>query len=135
MLARANGRRGAPRLKRAIAAYEYTPTKNDFERLFLQICTDAGFPEPQVNQWLPDQAVEVDFFWPELGLIVETDGFDTHGSRRAFNDDRKRDRRLKAVAGYEVYRFTWEHLTGDPDEVAETLRSSGSSARRRPRAA
>ena len=30
----------------------------------------------------------VDFLWPELRLIVEVDGYGTHGNRAAFEADR-----------------------------------------------
>jgi very-short-patch-repair endonuclease len=46
-------------------------------------------------------------------LIVETDGFETHGTRAAFVRDRRRDRRLRR-AGYAVERFTWDDIFFDP---------------------
>ena len=49
---------------------------------------------------------EVDFYWPRHGLIVETDGWETHGTRAAFEADRAKDAALTA-AGYRVVRFTW----------------------------
>jgi very-short-patch-repair endonuclease len=55
----------------------------------------------------PDHGhVEVDFFWPTHNLIVETDSWQTHGDRAAFERDRARDAAL-AAAGYRVVRFTW----------------------------
>ena len=48
---------------------------------------------------------EVDFFWPEQRLIVETDGRGTHLTPAAFERDRARDARLLAL-GYRVLRFT-----------------------------
>ena len=52
---------------------------------------------------------EVDFFWPDHDVIVETDGWRTHGHRRAFEDDRARDAMLQAH-GYTVVRFTWRQV-------------------------
>jgi very-short-patch-repair endonuclease len=49
---------------------------------------------------------EVDFFWPKQMLIVETDGWETHGTRAAFEADRARDAALMA-AGLRVVRFSW----------------------------
>ena len=51
-----------------------------------------------------------DFHWPGHDLIVETDGWDSHSTRAAFEDDRAKDAALTA-AGYRVVRFTW--LTED----------------------
>jgi very-short-patch-repair endonuclease len=55
-------------------------------------------------------------------LIVETDGHRVHGTRQAFERDRRRDR-LLLLAGWRVVRFTWRQPLQDPDEVAETIRT------------
>ena len=41
--------------------------------------------------------------------MVETDGWQAHGHRRAFESDRARDAELHA-AGYVVLRFTWRQV-------------------------
>jgi very-short-patch-repair endonuclease len=124
VLARGAGRSGAPRLRRAIAHHEETATRSELERRFLEVCEDAGLPQPQTNLWL--EGMEVDFSWPAIRLVVETDGFDTHGSRQAFERDRARDQRLLA-AGFRVMRVTWRQLRDDPDAVAERLRQAANS--------
>jgi very-short-patch-repair endonuclease len=58
---------------------------------------------------------------PEHRLVAELDGYDTHGTRRAFERDRERDRKLQ-VAGYRVIRITWRQLTDEPDTIASELR-------------
>lgn len=40
---------------------------------------------------------------------METDGWGTHGHRRAFESDRARDAMLQAH-GYTVVRFTWRQV-------------------------
>jgi very-short-patch-repair endonuclease len=42
-------------------------------------------------------------------------------SRSAFENDRARDLKLKLLT-FEVVRFTWRQLTGDPKGVAAALR-------------
>jgi very-short-patch-repair endonuclease len=64
----------------------------------------------------------VDFRWREQRLIVETDGYEAHGTRTAFERDRARDAGLTA-AGYVILRFTWRQLTEDAATVAATVRS------------
>lgn len=64
--------------------------------------------------------VVADFAWPELKLIVETDGWAAHGTRRAFAGDRRRDRRLDA-AGWRVIRFTWYEVEHEPERVMQEL--------------
>ena len=63
-----------------------------------------------------------DFLWPDLRLIVETDGARTHNTDTAFHADRRRDVELR-VQGYETLRFTWDHVLHDPLWVERALRS------------
>ena len=65
---------------------------------------------------------EVDFLWRNAKLIVETDGYETHGGRAAFHRDRTRDARL-GMMGYSVQRFSYQHVVREPAFVAETVRS------------
>jgi very-short-patch-repair endonuclease len=104
----ANGHRGATALARAIAR-EPRFTRSAFEARVLRLVRQNGLPEPLTNTVLsaPDHPrLEVDLFWPAHRLIVETDGFETHGTRAAFEADRARDAALQA-AGFRVLRFTW----------------------------
>jgi hypothetical protein len=52
---------------------------------------------------------------------VETDGWDDHGTKSAFESDRERDAWLVA-RGFRVIRFTWRQLTTEGPRVAATLR-------------
>jgi very-short-patch-repair endonuclease len=59
-----------------------------------------------VAELAPDHPrLDPDFCWPTHHLIVETDGWDTHRTRAAFQDDRRRDAALTAD-GWRVVRFT-----------------------------
>jgi very-short-patch-repair endonuclease len=53
-------------------------------------------------------------------LVVEIDGFAFHGSRHAFERDRRRDADLVA-AGYRVVRFTWRQIKHEPEAVVARL--------------
>lgn len=123
LLARAGGHRGAGRLRAAVAK-PIAPTRNELERAMHEICRGAGLPEPRVNEWLPlpnGTGFRPDFWWPEHRLVVETDGFEQHGTRHAFGHDRARDRRLKLIADIETARFTWEEVILTPTTVAAEL--------------
>ena len=80
----------------------------------------AGLPPPRVNY--ERGPYSLDFFWPELGLVIETDGARTHNTDAAFHADRRRDVNLK-VAGLETVRFTWDHIVNDRDWVVRALRA------------
>jgi very-short-patch-repair endonuclease len=58
----------------------------------------------------------VDFLWPEYKLIVEVDGHGTHGTRLAFESDRRRDQ-VHVAHGYVVVRITWMQLQYEPMAV------------------
>lgn len=100
---------------RAIAAP--IPT-HVLERRLLTLLDAHNLPRPQINR-LSDSG-ELDATWPEQRLIVECDGFATHGTRRAFEADRARDREL-VVAGWRVIRITWRQLADEPETIARQL--------------
>ena len=56
---------------------------------------------------------EVDFFWPEHGLVMELDGYDFHSSRAAFERDRVKQAKLLA-AGVPVLRVTGRQIRFEP---------------------
>jgi Transcriptional regulator, AbiEi antitoxin/Protein of unknown function (DUF559) len=62
------------------------------------------------------------FLWGDQSLVVEVDGWESHGTRSAFEKDRARDARLK-VLGYEVARFTWRQIENDSALVVQTVRT------------
>jgi very-short-patch-repair endonuclease/predicted transcriptional regulator of viral defense system len=88
-----------------------TYDRSKAERLMRGLCRRAQLPQPLVNVMLHGHLV--DFLWPDRRLIVEVDGFGTHGGRRAFESDRRRDQ-VHAAAGYVVVRVTWEQLQCEP---------------------
>jgi predicted transcriptional regulator of viral defense system len=124
VLSRANGRRGAAVIRNVLADYAGpTLTDRELEERFFALCREAGVPRPAVNVWIALEdgiAYKADFLWRAERLIVETDGWGSHGTRRAFENDRRRDRRL-SVAGWTVVRFTWRDVEREPAEVTETL--------------
>jgi putative AbiEi antitoxin of type IV toxin-antitoxin system/uncharacterized protein DUF559 len=109
LIARSNGHRGIGALTKATSREDPKWTANDYEAWFLALVREAGLPEPVVNASLaaPDHPpLKPDFCWPTHHLIVETDGWETHRTRAAFEQDRRRDAAL-AAAGWRVVRFTW----------------------------
>jgi very-short-patch-repair endonuclease len=78
----------------------------------------AGLPPARANARLG--RYEVDLLWPEARLVAEVDGFAFHGSRAAFERDRRRDADLQAQ-GFRVVRITWRRLTREPEAVAVML--------------
>ena len=118
-LGRVPGRAGRHRLLRVLSDYEERPfTRTEAERRFLRLCEEHGLPRPAANLWV--KGLEVDFLWADAGLVVEFDGAGTHRTRRAFHEDRGRDRALAAV-GVQVVRVTWRDLVRSPARLAREL--------------
>jgi very-short-patch-repair endonuclease len=80
----------------------------------------AGLPRPETREWV--NAFEVDFYWPGLGLVVETDGLRYHRTPAQQARDRRRDQ-THTAAGLTTLRFTHAQVRYEPDYVASTLRA------------
>jgi hypothetical protein len=122
------------------AALGATVIRSGLERAFVAFVDTYDLPRPQIN-CLTEHG-ELDATWAEQRLVVELDGWAAHGTRKAFEDDRARDREL-VVAGWRVIRITARQLETDPDAIARQLsvllgatpkRRSARRARRPPRA-
>jgi len=95
-------------------------TREELEHRFQTFLDAAVLPRPKVNTRIED--MEVDFAWPEPRVIAELDGYNTHSTRHAFEQDRARDRRL-LLAGWTVTRITWRQLHDDPARLAAELQA------------
>jgi very-short-patch-repair endonuclease len=129
-LARLPGRAGRHRLRRVLAAYQPEPhfLRSEAERRLKRLCRDHSLPQPQFN--VNVAGYELDAYWPDANLAVETDGARTHHTHRAFHEDRARDRRL-ATHGIRVARVTWLDFDDEASLAAElrAIRAArGSSA-------
>lgn len=123
LLARCGRHRGRGRLQALLDAHATTTfTRSEAEERFLALVREAGLEQPLCNVWR--HGFEIDFLWPDRSLAVEIDGFAYHGTRAAFERDRRRDARLRA-AGITVIRVTWRRLIQEPIavmvEIAQAL--------------
>jgi very-short-patch-repair endonuclease len=96
-------------------------TRSDLERDFLRLCRRFGLSRPEVNvkigRWT------VDFLWRDKGIAVETDFYDYHRGRIAFQDDRARELELRRQ-GFAVHRFSEVQINDESEEVAADLRDA-----------
>jgi very-short-patch-repair endonuclease len=115
LLDRCRRRSGTPRLRELIDPERTTTfTRAESEERMLALLRRGGLPMPETNVRM--QSIEVDFLWRDERVIVEVDGWTSHGTRAAFERDRGRDARLEND-GWRVLRFTWRRLTGEPEAV------------------
>lgn len=119
LLARTVGHHGHGRLRKAIALYKQSSfTRSSLEKRFLELCIQAGLPQPHTNY--VEHGFELDCYWPEHRFAVELDVFETHGTRAAFERDRKRQEDLLLV-GIGMTRVTGPRLEREPDEVVRRV--------------
>ncbi len=117
LLPRRPGRR---RLRTLLDTATRTLTTTELERRFLPLARAAGLPLPETQAHLGSH--RVDFYWPELDLIVETDSLRYH--RTAFKQaaDKRRDN-AHAGSGLVTLRFTHGQVRYEPDYVRAELRA------------
>jgi hypothetical protein len=116
------GRRGIPALRAALGA---GTTRSSLEDRFFALLKAAELPLPEINARV--DRYEVDFLWRAERLIVETDGWGPHSTRRAFEHDRAKQNRL-TLLGYVVLRITEERLTRSPFAVVAEVAAAHSAA-------
>jgi very-short-patch-repair endonuclease len=112
-------RRPAQRLRVLLDAA--APTQSVLEDRLLAICHRHRIPRPLTQQTVAGR--RVDFLWPDQRLVVETDGFEGHGTASAFQRDRATDNALQ-LAGYTVLRFTNADVTRRQAAVARQIRQA-----------
>jgi very-short-patch-repair endonuclease len=113
------GRRpGLRALRDTLDATTFTLTDSELERRFLPIARSARLPSPETGRRV--NGFKVDFYWPDLGLIVETDGLRYHRTPAQQARDRLRDQ-AHAAAGLTPLRFTRAQVRFEPGHVRATL--------------
>lgn len=93
-------------------------TDTGLERKFLAIVRAANLPEPKTQVWL--NGCRVDFYWPRLGLVVETDGWRYHRTPGEQATDRRRDQ-VHLASGLTTVRIGEDQIRYEPDQVQRTL--------------
>jgi very-short-patch-repair endonuclease/predicted transcriptional regulator of viral defense system len=112
------GQPGIRRLRRILDRDTFRLSDSDLEILFRPIARDAGLPPPLTKQRV--NGFEVDFYWPELGLIVETDGLRYHRTASAQSRDALRGQ-THTAAGLTPLRFSHHQVKYEPAHVRRTL--------------
>jgi len=120
VIARNPGRHGIEPLTAALTELGDEPPllQSPLEQAFRRLISAHHLPRPQFNVYVEGELADV--VWPDHRLVVEVDGWEFHRAKRAFGNDRKRDRRLIRV-GWRVARFTYDEVTYEPEGVAAEL--------------
>jgi len=113
------GEAGVRPLRRILDKHTFRLSDDELELLFRPLAAAAGLPTPltkvEVNEF------EVDFFWPDLGLVVETDGWRYHRTPAAQTRDALRFQ-THTAAGLTPLRFSHWQVKYEPRHVLNILR-------------
>lgn len=112
------GERGVARLRELLDRETFRLSDSALEVLFRPIARAAGLPEPQTKQMV--NGFEVDFFWPQLGLVVETDGLQYHRTPTQQARALLRDQ-THTAAGMTSLRFSYAQVKFEPGYVLDRL--------------
>jgi very-short-patch-repair endonuclease len=119
------GRRGCGVLRKVLdeRALGQAPPDGLLEPRMARLLRDHGLPPATFQHDIPGTRFRVDFAYPEARLAIEVDGYDPHGTRKAFDADRERQNTL-VLLGWTVLRFTWPQVVRRPGQVANQVRSA-----------
>lgn len=112
------GRPGVRALRAILDRHTFVLTDSELERRFLRLVRRAGLAPPETQARV--SGFRVDFHWPELGLVVETDGLRYHRTPAQQATDRRRDQ-AHAAAGLTCLRFTHAQVSREPAQVTRIL--------------
>ncbi|MGI9019387.1 MAG: type IV toxin-antitoxin system AbiEi family antitoxin domain-containing protein [Solirubrobacterales bacterium] len=123
------GERGVRRLRALMDRQTFALTDSELEGRFRALLRRHSLPQPLTRQRV--NGFRVDFHWPELGLVVETDGLRYHRTPAQQLRDRRRDQ-AHAAAGIERLRFTHAQVRFESGAVASTMSAVIERLRRPP---
>jgi hypothetical protein len=115
------GQPGIRLLREVLDEHTFRLSDDELELLFRPIATSAGLPTPLTKQIVNE--FEADFFWPDLGLVVETDGWRYHRTPSAQTRDALRFQRHTA-AGLTPLRFSHWQVKHEPRHVRQILEAT-----------
>jgi hypothetical protein len=118
---------GVAALRNLLDRHTFRLSDAELEVLFRPIAAAAELPVPLTKQMV--NGFEVDFFWPDLGLVVETDGWRYHRTPAAQTRDALRFQ-AHTAAGLTPLRFSYHQVKYEPDRVRTVLSRTASNLRR-----
>jgi len=117
---------GVRPLRRILDKHTFRLSDDELELLFRPIAAAAGLPTPLTKVIVNE--FEVDFFWPDLGLVVETDGWRYHRTPATQTLDALRFQ-THTAAGLTPLRFSHWQVKYEPDHVLSILRRTAKHLR------
>jgi very-short-patch-repair endonuclease len=120
------GEPGVRRLRALLDPETFRLSDSELERLFRPLAIAAGLPQPLTKVFV--NGFEVDFHWPDLKLVVETDSLRYHRNAIKQSRDLLRDQ-VHTAAGLTTLRFTHWQIAREPRHVEAILAATRASWR------
>jgi hypothetical protein len=121
-----SGEPGVRPLRWILDKHTFRLSDDELELLFRPLAAAAGLPIPLTKVMVND--FEVDFFWPDLGLVVETDGWRYHRTPAAQTRDALRFQ-THTAAGLTPLRFSHYQVKYEPSHVLSILTKTAANLR------
>src|SRR5215218_1400626 len=123
------GEPGIRLLRHVLDKHTFRLSDDELERLFRPLAAAAGLPTPLTKHIV--NKFEVDFFWPDLGLVVETDGWRYHRTPSAQTRDALRSQ-VHVANGLTPLRFSHYQVKYEPRHVQNILTMTATNLRGHP---
>jgi len=121
------GEPGVRPLRTLLDRLTFRLSDTELEVLFRPIAVRAGLPTPLTKEMV--NGFEVDFHWPELGLVVETDGWRYHRTASAQTRDALRDQ-THTASGLTTLRFSHYQVAYESEHVLRILTKTAANLQR-----
>lgn len=121
-----SGEPGVGSLRRLLDPLHFRLSDSELERAMRPVAKRAGLSVPETKVWVNE--FEVDFFWPELGIVVEADGLRYHRTASQQRRGLERDQ-THIAAGLWPLRFSHWQIAREPAHVRKVLRQVAARAR------
>lgn len=121
------GEPGVRPLRALLDRLTFRLSDTELEVLFRPIAARAGLPTPLTKEMV--NGFEVDFYWPGLGLVVESDGWRYHRTPSAQTRDALRDQ-THTASGLTPLRFSHYQVKHEPQHVLRILARTATNLRR-----
>jgi very-short-patch-repair endonuclease len=118
---RCSGRPGVRALRSLLDRDTFRLSDSELEVMFRPIAAAAGLSPPRAKAIV--NGFEVDFHWPDLRLVIETDGLRYHRTPSAQARDQVRDQ-THTAHGLTVLRFTHYQVQHEPRYVRHILEAT-----------
>lgn len=115
------GQPGVAPLRELLNPLTFRLSDSKLEQLMRPLARAVGLPIPETKTWV--NGYEVDFFWPELGIVVEADGLKYHRTASQQRRGLERDQ-THLAAGMWPLRFSHWQIKHDPSHVQKVLRAA-----------